>query len=469
MFLAAVPWLPLLLAIIEFIVQKQEAKGNRSFQPIPYVVAGAGVIGMVVLAGHPELIYYTLIVAGIYSLARLVASYYRIRRWDKQEKQLSIVNENAAPLLSDGDTLAPRHSSLVMRHIKLAGWLLAMAAFGVALGAVQLIPLVELLPLNFREGSASLAQVREWAWPSRHVLTFWLPNIFGSPSHHQWFDIWSRQWIPATANALGESTHTIFWGIKNYVEGGNYLGIATWILAAVAVWNALREAWRARSQRQGNRETGRKGDEETGAPGHPFTIHHSPFTIHYSFFSTWFFLALAIISLLFAFGTPLYALLYYGLPGWNQLHSPFRWVFPFTLSMAVLGGIGLEWVMSGVGTGDRRSEIGDWEPYQVSSLRSPISSLWSLLSGLFILLIVSVSIFYPAPFIAFGQRVVDGSDLARMAFADGRMFWSYQAANLAQLGSVLVGVGLLLWWLARRRKLSIVNSQLSMVNEETPR
>ena len=27
MFLAAVPWLPLLLAVIEFIVQKQEAKG----------------------------------------------------------------------------------------------------------------------------------------------------------------------------------------------------------------------------------------------------------------------------------------------------------------------------------------------------------------------------------------------------------------------------------------------------------
>ena len=37
-----------------------------------------------------------------------------------------------------------------------------MAVLGVALGAVQLLPLMELLPLNFREGSASLAQVREW-------------------------------------------------------------------------------------------------------------------------------------------------------------------------------------------------------------------------------------------------------------------------------------------------------------------
>ena len=131
MFVAAVPWLPLLLAVIEFIVRKQEEKGNRSFQPIPYVVAGAVVIGLVVLAGHPELIYYTLLVAGAYAFVRLVAAYFHIRRQSRQP-------------------------SPFVRLLKLAGWLLTMAVAGVALGAVQLIPLVELLPLNFREGSASL-------------------------------------------------------------------------------------------------------------------------------------------------------------------------------------------------------------------------------------------------------------------------------------------------------------------------
>ena len=218
MFLAAVPWLPLLLAVIEFIVQKQEAKGVRSFRPIPYVVVGAGVIGLVVLAGHPELIYYTLLTAGACSLVRLIAAYTRIRR--------------------TADASTTRRAPLT-RTLKLAGWLLTMAVLGVALGAVQLLPLVELLPLNFREGSASLAQVLEWAWPSRHVLTFALPNVFGSPSHHQWFDIWARVWTPATANALGEPTNTIFWGVKNYVEGGNYLGLATWLLAAVR-WSRRR-------------------------------------------------------------------------------------------------------------------------------------------------------------------------------------------------------------------------------------
>ena len=55
-----------------------------------------------------------------------------------------------------------------------------------------------------------------------------------------------------------------------------------------------------------------------------------------------------MLSLLFAFGTPLYAVLYYLLPGYSQLHSAFRWVFPYTLSMAVLAGYGLDVVVAGV-------------------------------------------------------------------------------------------------------------------------
>jgi hypothetical protein len=52
-------------------------------------------------------------------------------------------------------------------------------------------------------------------------------------------------------------------------------------------------------------------------------------------------------------------------------------------------------------------------------------------------------------FIAFGQRVVEGSDLAQMAFADGRMFWSYQATNLTHFGAIALLVGLAVWWMIR--------------------
>ncbi len=272
--------------------------------------------------------------------------------------------------------------------------------------------------------------MREWAWPTRHVLTFWLPNIFGSPAQHQWFDIWARQWVAATTNARGEPAVTIFWGIKNYVEGGNYLGIATWLLAAVAVVAAMGQVWgqwRTRAAAGGER-----------------------------LYPTWFFLGLAVVSLLFAFGTPLYAVLYYGLPGWNQLHSPFRWVFPFTLSMAALAAIGLNWLLGQV----QRRQDRTRSPSHPLTLSPPqradsaaltfariLAALFGVV-GLGALLLVLASVLAPGPFVAFGQRVVDGSDLAQMAFAGGTMFWSYQAGNLAAFGVFALASGVLVWAIA---------------------
>ncbi len=75
MFMAAVVWLPLLLAIIELIIQRQETKGSTAFNPTLYVAAGVGVLTMVMLAGHPELIYYTLLVAGMFALFRLLVAW----------------------------------------------------------------------------------------------------------------------------------------------------------------------------------------------------------------------------------------------------------------------------------------------------------------------------------------------------------------------------------------------------------
>ncbi len=46
MFLAAAAWLPLILAIVEMIVRKQEEKGLAGYSPIPYVAIGAVAIGV---------------------------------------------------------------------------------------------------------------------------------------------------------------------------------------------------------------------------------------------------------------------------------------------------------------------------------------------------------------------------------------------------------------------------------------
>lgn len=393
MFLAAVPWLPLLLAVIEQIVRKQEEKGAQGFSPIPYVLAGAAVIGLIVLAGHPELIYYCLIVAGLYALVRLVAAWRLLGMTGAAERR-------------------------TRRVLGLGLWMLVMVALGIGLGAVQLIPLVELLPLNFRSGSASFAQVLEWAWPTRHVLTFALPDIFGNPSHHRWFDLWDGVWRQAQFNASGQPADTIFWGIKNYVEGGNYLGLATWLLAGVAV---LATALSGRTRRRSS--------------ALPRLERASPRLDRVRPVHVWFFVGLAVVSLLFAFGTPLYGLLFYGLPGWDQLHSPFRWVFPFTLCMAALGGIGLDALLRGLVGSERTA--------------ARAIALLAALAGLAALGLVLASRMAPAPFVTFGQSVLDGSDLARAAFSDGRMFWGYQAGNLLRFGLVALAGGVLLWIMAR--------------------
>lgn len=411
MFLAAVVWLPLLLAIVEQIIRKQEEKGAASFHPIPYLAAGIVVLALIMLAGHPELIYYTALVTGLYTLVRLVVAWRVIgdKRGETRETRDERRDGTGEPACDRG----PRS----LRILKLAGWLLVMAVLGVAAGAIQLFPLIELVPLNFREGSASFQQVLAWAWPSRQILTFLIPDLFGNPSHHAWYDLWQGQWQPATVNALGEPINTIFWGIKNYVEGGNYLGLATWLLAAIGI---VHYGLRIRDYAARSRDS------------------HFIRPVHLLFF-----LGLAIISLLFAFGTPLYGLLFYGLPGWSQLHSPFRWVFPFTLSMALLAGMGVQALVASDQTGDTRHGFGG-----VGRLLAGLL----VLAGIGALVAVGVSRFLPGPFLALGERVLAGSDLARMSFADGRMFWGYQAGNLVKFGLFAVAVGALVGWLTGSRR-----------------
>ena len=212
MIIAAAAWLPLILAVIEIVVRKQEEKGGGAFSPVPYIVLGAAFLGLQVLAGHVEITYYTLMVMGFYAAWRLIGLGLRLKQW-------------RPPL-------------------RMAAWLALMVVLGLALGAAQLIPLYELVRQSFREGAASLQQVRDWAWPSRQIITFLLPDFFGNPTAHSYFDIWQRAWVPVTQNALGEPLNTIDWGVKNYVEGGNYLGLLTWLLAGVAVVDALPRRWR---------------------------------------------------------------------------------------------------------------------------------------------------------------------------------------------------------------------------------
>src|SRR5581483_1769572 len=250
-------------------------------------------------------------------------------------------------------------------------------ALGFALAAIQILPLYELVSLNFRAGSVAYGDVAGWALPSRQILTFFIPDFFGNPTHHAYFDIFDFTWQAAPQG-------TIFWGIKNYVEAGAYIGILAMALAVLGVFNSKVE-------------------------------HRN---------SKFFFLLLAALSLLFAFGTPLYAILFYGLPGWNQLHTPFRWIFPWTLSMAFLAGLGAQALANGF-----------------SKRLVTIITILLAAIGALTLLVIASSLALRDVFVRFADAFVNASDLAKPVFETGQAFWSYEARNLGLFGIFTLAAG----------------------------
>ncbi|HEM61612.1 MAG TPA: hypothetical protein ENO24_04925, partial [Chloroflexi bacterium] len=114
-------------------------------------------------------------------------------------------------------------------------------------------------------------------------------------------------------------------------------------------------------------------------------------------------------------------LLYYLLPGYSQLHTPFRWIFPYTLSMAVLAGFGLD-ALRGHAQQPEWSRLAVLGPRLLGWL-----ALGAGAAGLLGALAVWSA---PAPFIPLADQLLARSDLARAAFPHGRAFLSYQWRNL---------------------------------------
>ena len=253
------------------------------------MAVGAAALGVQILAGHIEITYYTLLMMALYAA-------WRLGLWR---------GEYGGGAKGEG-----RGLGMVVRPLL---WLLGMVLIGLLLGGVQLIPFYEVGQVNFREGSASFAEVRSWAFPARRVLTLALPNFFGNPAHHSYVDPFTRETVAVWAKQLRRTKSA---GRVHQRLGHQKLRRRRHLPGyfAACSWRCWRWGlWR------------RRGDSQLGA-------------------QRWqglFFLLLAFFSLAFIFGTPLYALLYYGLPFINQLHTPFRWVWPLALCVAVLAGFGV--------------------------------------------------------------------------------------------------------------------------------
>ncbi|MBZ0282834.1 MAG: oligosaccharide flippase family protein [Anaerolineae bacterium] len=397
MIIGAAAWIPLVLLMTEFVIQQRPFLRGRPASA-PWVVIGAIALGCNILAGHVEITYYTLIITAYYAAMRLGWMWWRARN----------------PV---SPRTLPRERGKLKWIVGRGLWLAMIVGLGIGLGAIQFIPLFELVSVNYRDGRTTLDQVLGWGHPLRDLVQFAMPNFYGSPAHHEYFDLFSQQTMLAPLN-----NQTIDWGIKNYVEGALYLGI---LPLALAVYSIVHVTTNIR-----------------------FKDAHRPFAMRWEMPDVSIFAILTIISLTFMFGLPTYALLYYGFPGINQLHSPFRWILAVTLGIATLAGLGADYLEADVRNVVRKPAPGQgvrlYSHENAAQLRKIIRFFGYILGGVggFVLLALLASrVFYPQiePLI---QRIVENMAKAGDVFSDAQMFYSYQFTNVLVFGLMTLGAGI---------------------------
>ncbi len=420
MIIAGASWLPFIMAMVELVIQQRPALGGRP-SSLPWALLGATGLGCQILAGHAENTYFVLLGTALYAAWRL-----------------------GGVALSRSPSSAP-HASRTTSHtsrsiIQPTVWLILMVTLGLALGAIQLVPLYEVASTSFRGGAeaASLQQVRSWAYPPRRLIAFAIPNFFGNPAHHAYLDLFS--WRQAAAPQRGDGRY-IYWGVKNYVEGGAYLGLLPILLSVLAVVSWLQP------------QIARFGSRASGQIAEHLRRRRERQTIP-------FFVLLSLFSLGCIFGTPLYAVVY-ALPFLKQSHSPFRWVFPLTISVAVLAGFGVEAIqrkaelrsareVHGRGGAEAQKSKGAGARLHAVLLLGTSPSLVSALASLAFWgglgtltgLVLSRALFTQIePLVERAYLSLAG---APAAFPDHRAFYSYEAQWIALFGLLLTASGIVL-------------------------
>ena len=355
MIVSAAVWLPWLLVMMEGAIFRRPFLGARRVT-MPWAIGGAFALCFVILAGHAEFIVYTSLTAAIYGGGRLLGGWRRGWAW------------------------------ILRRGV----WLTSIAIFGVGLGAIQLLPLLDVASTNYRATRDEYSTVvGEYAHPNRDLLLYLMPNLFGSPAQHRLYDWRSGEWVRDFA---ARQDHTA-WGVRNYVEGAVYLGLLPLALAPLALLVRRKE--------------------------------RSP---------CWLLAFLAALGASWMFGLPSYALLYFAVPGINQLHSPFRWVYVVSFSLAALAGIGVDELARRRPTAQRWAKRIGWGLLMIAT------------TGALALLLCHALYDELAPSIeTMHARIPQAS----VAFREARWFYSHLFSNGLRFVIVAGTAGAVLSWAAR--------------------
>jgi hypothetical protein len=141
--LAAATWAPGLFLCVDRLlgigdVPPVEGRPSR----VRWAMFTAFVVAMAILAGQPQVPYYTFVTAGLYALA------HADQWWRRRGRVVTLVVGGVVGLL---------------------------------LAAVQLLPTAALLTVTTRSGGVTAESARQYALPWENVLTAIYPHLFGTP------------------------------------------------------------------------------------------------------------------------------------------------------------------------------------------------------------------------------------------------------------------------------------------------
>jgi hypothetical protein len=224
--MAAMTWAPLIFCAIDqlFISPK----------PGPCLL-GMFAIAMQVVAGFPQYVFYTAIIAGLYSALRLIGNW----NW------------------------------------RLAATLLAIYAGGAALTAAQLLPAIDATSETVRGVRVPFEFASLCAFAPENFVTLFAPNFLGEIA--------------------------TYWGRCYLWETSLFLSVTGFVLA---IYSSIYVEWKIK----------------------------------------WIPLTVTFAALLLALGvhTPLFAILYAHVPGFDRFRATTKFIFPGSLFLAVLGATGLD-------------------------------------------------------------------------------------------------------------------------------
>lgn len=355
MLLGSAIWLPLMLLWVEVMVEPR----RHGRHLVSGIASGAVLFALPILSGFFEIAFYSFAACGLYAL------------WRSAQ-----VSRRDGTLRSGGAIL-----------LKTA----VVAGLASVLAAPQLLPFFEVMKLNVRAGELTYEGALSAALRPEEALTLLVPDALGNPADHARFDLARRDWQPIEAK---NGQDFFYFGPKNYVCTGYYLGLLPFSLAMLSLI-----AWGRRR---------------------------------------WYFWILLVLSAALAFGSPLYRLFFDFVPGADQVRTPFRWMFLASFAVAVLAGIGAD----------------DW--YSRAGRPSPrlyrVSAWFKMIGAIVLVAVVAGLLFKPEPAYRAAESIIAAYPRAADIFKEpahlAGLLWTNAMRFVAFAGMavVLLCLGYLRAW-----------------------